>query len=1209
MNVRLVNNKKLILAEQNKLNDIKRLLRDTLKLAEDTLESIERKVSVGITQKSTRIIKKTIKDVRSDINKLKFAHLVGFIPLIDNIFSMLSDLARLVQVIDEVQPSPMTTPQGYSYYSGNTLKEISDYRDYTGGFDITEKNKKKQQGIVKIIYRYKGITNEQELFDIIKYEYELKKEQLRNGFEFENLVLRRDNLATGRPKGFTIPAQHFLRNGVPDYDLFKKRLEDQIEGNVDVNIKGKIYKSDAFNEDEELDYSYFYFVLRYPLAAGDGDDMVFECIGTKSGDCLNDGMMKMGFPIPFKTNSLDVVRDYIIKYNLRVNIIENTLTWISDEKYNLIIGEDVMFDFIYFCGDKDAPIGIYNPITKHFDVVKRPIKISKGVHFDNAGNLLITKEDDREVLISKSTAKNDDDDSKYRKKYVFFKFEAYEDVFEGSISVPYAIHVLKMEYGSDETLIKADKSNTNEDMEKYRKKMVKTFVGSNCIQNFAKWLESEEKADFNGKEVKFILIGFHNAEFDNRLLYDGLMSCDNIRLSTPFMAGGTDLYQFSINKRHQVWDLGLHLVEGSLSELCEHWELKHGVVKPFDHKTIQNLYNQLDCYVELTRAKMYKRNSEVANVTNAMVFLNQAEQLPELIEKVIYSGQYNVIAIALIFYGYKHCLNFAPEFEKYSKNLTNYMTLASMVERMDDDYTRTLEVKSLGLPGVERTINLPKGSKNKTKKIFGYDPIILNAKQLDDHEEHKYGARVDCFQGKIKVNDVVYIDCCSLYPYIMCIAKLWYPSGNPIPIQGYALERFGRYFCESIDQSSLWENGLKNIVPIIVDDEKVYQHREIVKNIMLDSVTIEHLRKYGCIVHIKEGYYYPNKIRSVDRFKHLLKILRVKHDQDILKKEGKPYNPSVRFTFKLLGNALSGKLNQSVYRNKFEMVDSHSKFYYRKDNFDNVNVVDVNSNLIYLTYIDNRESLIKNQKEVAIGAFIYSYARMFMYESTLGFKNSFYHDTDSNAISRTDFNIFKETIFNNNIQPSYWDDVLEVFPEYKTHRLYESDSKLPGTFEIEFEAAEAIFFKKKMYAMKSKEGKVRFRISGISQNSVWLKDQTETMTNKASWELYNYPINSVKLKDAQWEIANYLYNHGRVNFLVQTLDKTVSNSYMNVGLDDVCKFNNALMKVKITRKIIPVSCDIKDLDTEKQLGFVQLRREYEEMRRREREDRYKSKLI
>ena len=251
--------------------------------------------------------------------------------------------------------------------------------------------------------------------------------------------------------------------------------------------------------------------------------------------------------------------------------------------------------------------------------------------------------------------------------------------------------------------------------------------------------------------------------------------------------------------------------------------------------------------------------------------------------------------------------------------------------------------------------------------------------------------------------------------------------------------------------------------------------------------------------------------------------MKAKNEQDTLKSSKVPevkakYNSALRETLKLLMNSLSGKVIEGLHTEKTQDVASVAEYEKIKDKSQSINFINAIGNKIFITYEVDGETMIAKQRPIYLGVLIYDYAKKYMYEnsySKIGLDQLLYTDTDASK-----FISWKKWVDDNNIQVPHHPEVELVDERYKNHKIYQSDSKVFGSFEDELEemvGTDYVFYclekKSWCYAV---DGKAKFRFKGLNGSALLLslgEDFIEQKTikhkakgDKPAWEETKYQI-------------------------------------------------------------------------------------------------------
>lgn len=966
--------------------------------------------------------------------------------------------------------------------------------------------------------------------------------------------------------GNKVRAISLTRNELDTYEDFKYALNNIVLG----NFQG----SDAINLDEyEIMYNDFALSEASVKANGSSIDMIFEVygieeskrmIGTKeigNKDCVYMSLLKikeLGMEINLEGEDINKFRDvfylrnFLQQNNLKINIITNSFTmkrnlteimedgekkriYIKDKKGNnrlnicskIDIEKDI--DIVYLHKNFNAKHTIiYDEINQHCDVIKGDIKMNDDVYLSYNSDVI---KNDRILFKPKQINKNSFAEKKVELRYVFFDYETVIDFDKSSCMKEYSLSILNLNADELRELTNADNENNIDKVNEIRKRSCITFLGYDCSTKFIEWVLQEQI------DKAFVFIGFNNANFDNFILLDALLRYDGIH---EFSVGdifynGSQLLNFHMNGRHDTFDIHKHLM-GSLKNNCDSFKINCCAKKSFDHNKAQQLY--LD--------------GELIN------FITDNEELKEY-------NEFDVLATAVLFQKYKDALEAIEATKEYSRELHSIKTIGSLIYKVFEKSKR------------DKKFDLPK----------------LNYKQYTDLQKSKIAGRVELFNGIQKVEErLVSTDVCSLYPYVMSVAPVYYPCGKMIETDKYmGGDVIGFYYCD-IDQSNLRGNNLPKIYAKKSEIENNWGHEEVLENYLISNVMIELLLKYGCGVVIKNGFYFTEKKKSCEMFDFLLNFMSAKNEQDTLKKnKSNDYNSALRETLKLLMNSLSGKVIEGLHTEKTENVDSVLQYEKIKDKCEHINFINAIGNKIFITYEIDGEKIINKQRPIYLGVLIYDYAKSYMYEnsySKVGLDELLYTDTDASKFRYKKFIEWKQWVDDKNIQVPHWKEVELIDERYKNHKIYETGSKVFGSFEDELE--ESIGEKYTFYCLEKKswcysvDGHSKFRFKGLNGSALLLtlgeafittktiKHKTGTIENKfiikqnSELDVYNFAQDNKQLaieNSNEEKFFEQVYSKGEAYLLCSSFRKIVKNSAHNVQMGNEKKYNNLMNKIQV----------------------------------------------
>ena len=796
---------------------------------------------------------------------------------------------------------------------------------------------------------------------------------------------------------------------------------------------------------------------------------------------------------------------------------------------------------------------IYDDICKHFDVysgseIKVDVLNNCGVRGDktlkfitmglNDGifmslSLKIIK-DDKIIFTAKNMNTNHIEpvlDKPIDFKYLFFDYETVIDFEQSSCMRPYSLSILCLTKEELEHLEKLDSEENLSKISEIRNKKCVTFLGYDCNKQFIEWFITAQV------DTTFCFVGFNNTNFDNFLLLESLLQNENDEISVSnIFYNGSSLHNFRICGRHDTFDIHKHLM-GSLKANCESFKIRCCAKKSFDHNKAQQLYAD-DKLIE---------------------FITGNEELREY-------NEYDVLATAVLFKKYQNALNHLEATYKYAGRLHEIKTVGSLIYKVFDDSKDAKKYK------------LPK----------------LSYQYYKDIQQSKIAGRVEMFNGVQNVNErLASTDVCSLYPYVMSVHNGWFPCGDEIVEVGsyQGDDTLGFYYCD-IDQSKLRERNLPNIYAKKSGIENDWSYTGLIENYMLSNVMIGLLKKYGCIVAIRNGFIFPEKKKSCDMFDFILDFMKAKNDQDTLKSKKDPsYNSALRETLKLLMNSLSGKVIEGLHCEKTEDVPSIAEFDKIKKKAKTINTINTIGNKIFVSYEVDEESLCAaQQRPIYLGVLIYDYAKRYMFEysySKIGLDQLLYTDTDASKFRYKKFLEWKQWVDTENVQVPHWAEVEDVDPRYRNHKIYESGSKVFGSFEDELE--DMVGENYTFYCLEKKswlydvDGHSKFRFKGLNGSAQMLSLEEDFIASKkikkggisetkyyikegTEEEVHNFFVgNSANSIGAGNEVKFFkqLYDTREAYVLCSSFRKIVKNLSHNVDYGETERYNDLMNKIQV----------------------------------------------
>lgn len=967
-------------------------------------------------------------------------------------------------------------------------------------------------------------------------------------------------------------------NDMENFNTFEAKI-NQITG-------GNFVGSDAISM-EENDIVLNKFDLSRTQIAGNGssDKMMFKVVGIEetkikkdgktynAGDCgklclkeiikgyldesknavLQD--LEHRNIIDFRT--IDGIKNYIEMWGLDIDIIANSFLVKRLVKDIVNAGERIVMTIEdkrrkglmrrYICSsmklDTDIEVVYFNKVVKpiatiiydefneHFDIIENnKIELDEDVYIS-----LDSKVIKQNKIIFSPKELNFNNKAKPPRpitdKFVFFDYETVIDFTKNSCMREYSLSILVLENDKLEQLCLADKQNDIELVSKIRKECCITFLGYDCSVQFIKWIIDNDKDTF------FTFVGFNNANFDNFILLDALLryNDDCVAVSEVFY-NGSQLLNFKLNARHSTFDIHKHLM-GSLSANCKSFKINCCAKKSFDHNKAQQLHE----------------GGELIK------FITGNEELKEY-------NEFDVLATAVLFCKYRQALKDIQATKIYADDLHNVKTIGSLIYKV---FEASKESKQFELPK-------------------------MDYEQYRDLQKCKIAGRVELFNGVQKVEErLVSTDVCSLYPYVMSVAPVYYPCGKLITTDKYMGDDvLGFYYCD-IDQSNLKAMNLPKIYARKTEIENDWDYDGVLENYLISNVIIGLLRKFNCKVVIKNGFYFTEKKKSCDMFDFLLDFMKAKNEQDTLNKvKDDAYNPALRETLKLLMNSLSGKVIEGLHTEKTVDVNSVAEYEKIKQKAVSINFINAIGSKIFMTYEVEAEGVCKkSQRPIYLGVYVYDYAKRYMYEnsySKVGLNELLYTDTDASKFRYSKFLDWKNWIDTENIQVPHWEEVELVDERYKNHKIYDENSKVFGSFEDELSGmvgGKYVFYcvEKKSWCY-SVDGKAKFRFKGLNGSALLLTLGEEFVAERiinhkngvvekkfeivkhSEKDVYNFAINNKHLaieNGNEEKFFQQIYETKEAYVLCSSFRKIVKNTMRNVDLGQNDKYNQYMNKIQV----------------------------------------------
>ena len=971
----------------------------------------------------------------------------------------------------------------------------------------------------------------------------------------------------------TVPSDFFVSNNLDDRLGFKDMINTMMTSENGVAGSDRITSEDFILDPNNFHLTQAGFRRRALEGNGMSNSMIFitEDIKAENNDCGYQALLKCGFEYKGKPSDLikfDNLVNVISRNDLKISVICNSFilnknfTEIAKRNGDITFMKKILnknnypmpnrcvrlemedIEIVYLHTAENATHTIiYDEFNKHYDIIlNNEIAICNDV-FISFGSKVIKNDKilySARQIIKNSTQK---DTETNHLNYLIFDYETVIDFSKNSCMQEYSLSILNLSNSNLENLTDADEKGDVEMVNKIRAMNCITFTGFDCSIQFIKWLIKNQTTH------TFVLIGFNNANFDNFILLDAMLKyrddfpTDDLSISDIFY-NGSQLHNFHFSGRHDTFDIHKHLM-GSLKANCDSFKIKCCAKKSFDHDKAQQLYSE----------------------NKLMDFVNNNDELKEY-------NEYDVLATAVLFCKYRRAINAIAATKNYSQSLHTIKTVGGLIYRVFEDSKK------------QKKFDLPK----------------LSFKQYTDLQNSKIAGRVEMFNGVQKVEErLVSTDVCSLYPFVMSVLNCYYPCGDKvIEVDEYkGDDEIGFYYCD-IDQSNLKKANLPNIYAFKTEVENNWAYEGELKDYLISNVMIGLLKKYGCKVVIKNGFIFPNKMKSCKMFDFLLDFMQEKNNQDTLKKnKNDTYNPALRETLKLLMNSLSGKVIEGLHTEKTTDFSTVAEYEKIMEKATKVNVINSIGGRVFISYEVDAEKLCKTkQRPIYLGVLVYDYAKRYMYEnsySKIGLDQLLYTDTDASKFRYKKFIQWKDWIDTNNIQVPHWPEVELKDDRYKNHKIYDANSKVFGSFEDELEGM--VGEKYVFYCLEKKswlyaaDGDAKFRFKGLNDNAQlltlkedWVKTQETKHKNNTTSISYSYDeedteivhkfyVNNKanRIGDNEIKFFEQIYQTGHAYLLCNSFRKIVKNSLRDVKLDETDRYNTDINKIQVCYMIKHIS--------------------------------------
>lgn len=979
--------------------------------------------------------------------------------------------------------------------------------------------------------------------------------------------------------------------------------------------------SDGINDEEYIiDYTHFDLVLIHTGAKAEGISSAMNFFKSNQIDdyektycglsCLNQiegvAITKEEYDKE-KLSDFSLYLRYIETMNYQVNVISDcirylpkiiertTLEKITVEKkvYRLkkVLLEDVVINY-YHKTDENNKIIIYNLDKQHLDITDK-IELDD-IYIDISG--IFYKYKDGAITKINNATKHADDlvannltkNIIVKNRFLFLDYETVIDWCDEHILIPYSLSILDCDEEDLITLNQIEKTKDKIKLQEFIKKHSITYVGYDCTEKLLDYIKAKQT------DTTYKLCTFNGSNFDHYILYRQCIELNVDNMQAPLINNG-QLLHFKLFGRHSTWDICKH-INGSLLDNCESFGVDLCKKKEgFNHYNMQKKYEKGEL----------------------MDFINDKQTQKELIEY----NTFDVLSLAIIFYRYSRSFTDIKGFDKYA--VEDFITLGSLVMQKFNDYVKEEKINIKKFVKTEKEYKLnyteemlkrieaqnkeqelmksedtyeikkkqkkqkkprPEELKNSTIKTEYEKYYERMFKYYKDIESNRIAGRVQLFNGVQKITErLASADVCSAYPYNMCINRVYYPIGDIIEIDSYdklPKSLIGYFYCD-INQ----DNMNVKIVAKKTKEGNDWDVKGTINNVFLSSIMIDYLISCGATVVIRNGIYFSEIIKSCKLFGFLLEVMKLKNEQDVYKDAKDPkYNSVLREVYKLILNIISGKLNQRLSieeRKVMNYLEFHTLVSSNK--FDKINTIMMVGDHAHVRYDKNESDSFATARPLYIGTLIYDYTKIYMHKHLYTQVNPQYNimtDTDSCKWLLVHFIDWVNNYASKHIVP-HWPEVEKYDKRYKTHKLYEANSKVFGSFEDEYKNMVnnlAYFLQKKCYLVidkdfykklneKIEDGELEtgrdidkyikkntsFHFKGISKNDVIIKNvkEVENLSKKKLYHKFNSQSKNItRIKDNYIKFFEHLYKNKTATILTSSLKKITNNSKKNVNMDE-----------------------------------------------------------
>jgi len=851
-----------------------------------------------------------------------------------------------------------------------------------------------------------------------------------------NIVLMYKDIATGKILHRSIPFDYV------EYDDWIEKINSLEEGEDGGSDKYYVKQSEVL---KKFDLVLFYDEPKEGHAKNDCAS-IFETIDLNDDtDC--ECLYKIFKYLKIDVSEEDVKTKYCQLTNLKtfiedkklsISILHNTVHFDNKNpnkhpKMPLMLASLEYMKLYYALETKNAKhIILFDTEKKHYMLMDK-VQIKPNMYYSRSGRIInanetetkratknfITKVNENKKTVDKLKISND--------RYLFFDFETVTNWRQENINMPYSVSFLDVSMDELQQLEIADKNNDRTALKSFT---LITFSGFDCGKRLLQYILDA------GAQINYKLIGFNSAKFDNFILLDECYKhYQKIGedYDPHYIVNKGQILTMKINNRHSAFDLYKMAPMGSLSYMCECFKLNFKKVKGFDHADMQ---------------KRYKNNEN-----EFKAFIEDNKQLREY-------NEFDVVSLALLF---KKLRDGFSEIHENDEDLyiEKFMTLGQLSKtrmmkeiRANDIQLPKFYEKVETYNKIARKYNMQidteKGDYHPNCDIYNQSLETL----YDAIKNNRVGSRCDLFNGTQYIEKLIKsMDCCSLFPYVLCIMNVYYASGNIIPVKKVEESKLITLWNVKINQT----NVAVSLIPKKSEAGNDWHYKGEIETLMSTDFIKYAISVGAKITYIKDkagnyGYQFTDKVKGCEMFNFLLEFMKKKNEQDTFKanKDAK-YNPVQREVYKLSMNIIGGKMNQLINEMLTELLsEAEIKCIDPKK----VNTINRRNDKFEVVHKKDMDDAIKKYNSPTYNGFLmYEYSRIYMHKyvyNMLPAKDGIYTDTDSYKMTKSMFKEWVDKVKDINVP--HWKEIEEIDPRYKTAKIYNEGFKVFGSFEDEYKS-------------------------------------------------------------------------------------------------------------------------------------------------------------